>query len=183
MKKGNIMKKKMSNFAFKMMTYIGMPIRNIFMNPDKILAEIKIKPGSHILDFGCGPGVFTIKLAEKTGRSGLIYALDIHPLASKTIRQKARRKNLENIRTIQSDCSTSLPDNSLDCVIFFDVFHVLNNQEEVLMELYRVLKPEAIMYFSDHHLVEARIVTSLTENGLFKLMNKGERTYSFGKIL
>ena len=101
MKKGNIMKKKMSNFAFKMMTYIGMPIRNIFMNPDKILAEIKIKPGSHILDFGCGPGVFTIKLAEKTGRSGLIYALDIHPLASKTIRQKARRKNLENIRTIQ----------------------------------------------------------------------------------
>ena len=48
------MKKKMSDFAFKLMTYMGMPIRNLFMPPNKILAEVGIKPGCQILDFGCG---------------------------------------------------------------------------------------------------------------------------------
>ena len=176
------MEKKMSNFAYKMMAYIGMPIRNLFMQPNKILAEVEVEPGCQALDFGCGPGVFTIMLAEKIGRSGLVYALDIHHLALKIIEQKARKKSLTNIKTILSSCSTSLPDNSLDIVIFFDVFHVLDNQEEVLMELHRVLKPETIMYFSDHHLKENHIVSTLTKNGLFKLKSKGRKTFSFSKV-
>jgi ubiquinone/menaquinone biosynthesis C-methylase UbiE len=77
------MGEKMSNFAYKMMAHVGMPIRNLFMQPDKIFAEVKIEPGCQALDFGCGPGVFTLMLAEKTGQSGLVYALDIHPLAVK----------------------------------------------------------------------------------------------------
>lgn len=176
------MEEKMSNFAYKMMTYIGMPIRNLFMHPNKMLSEVEIEPGCQVLDFGCGPGVFTILLAEKIGQSGLVYALDIHQLALKTVEQRARRKGLTNIKTILSSCSTSLPDNSLDLVIFFDVLHVLDNQEEVLTELHRVLKPEAIMYFSDHHLEDTHILSTLNEKGLFKLVGKGKRTFSFGKV-
>jgi ubiquinone/menaquinone biosynthesis C-methylase UbiE len=176
------MKEKMSNFAFKMMTYVGMPFRNLFMQPNKILAEVEIDPGCHVLEYGCGPGVFTILLAEKTGQSGLVYALDIHQLALKTVEQRAQKKGITNIKTILSSCSTSLPDNSLDLVIFFDVFHVLDNQEEVLMELHRVLKPEAIMYFSDHHLKEDHILSALTKKGMFKLKSKGRKTYSFSKV-
>jgi len=176
------MKEKMSNFAYKMMTYVGMPIRNLFMQPNKMLAEVEIGPGCHVLEYGCGPGVFTILLAEKTGQSGLVYALDIHQLALKTIEQKARKKGLTNIKTILSSCSTSLPDNSLDLIIFFDVFHVLDNQEEVLMELHRVLKPEAIMYFSDHHLKENYIMSTLTKKRLFKLKSKGRKTFCFSKV-
>ena len=172
----------MPNYAFKLMTYMGMPIRNFFMPPNKILAEVGIKPGYRVLDFGCGPGVFTIAIAEKTGQSGLVYALDIHPLAVKMVEQKALKKNLANIKTILSDSTTSLPDNTLDLIIFFDVFHMLDNQEEVLMELHRVLKPQAIMCFSDHHIEDAHIVSVLTENGLFKFMDKGKRTYSFCKV-
>jgi len=175
------MKEKVSNFAYKMMTYVGMPIRNLFMQPNKILAEVEIEPGYQALDYGCGPGVFSIMLAEKIGQSGLVYALDIHHLAVKTVEQKARKKGLTNIKTILSSCSISLPDNSLDLIIFFDVFHVLDNQEEVLMELHRVLKPEAIMYFSDHHLKESHILSTLTENRLFKLKSKGIKTFSFSK--
>ena len=72
---------KMSNFAFRMMVNVGMPIRNLFMPPAKMLAEAEINPGSKVLDYGCGPGTFTIMIAEKIGQSGIVYALDIHPLA------------------------------------------------------------------------------------------------------
>ncbi len=176
------MGKKMSNLAFKMTANVGLPIRNLFMPPDKMLAEVEIKPGYQVLDFGCGTGTFTIRIAERIGQSGIVYALDIHPLAVKIVKQKAQKKNLANIKTILSSCSTSLSDNSLDLVIFFDVFHVLDNQEEVLIELHRVLKSGAIICFSDHHIKEEQFLKQLTENGLFNLSGKGKRTFSFSKV-
>jgi ubiquinone/menaquinone biosynthesis C-methylase UbiE len=176
------MEKAMSNFAFKMMALVGIPIRNIFMPPDKMLAEVEINPGSHVLDFGCGPGVFTTMIAEKIGPLGIVYALDINPLAVNMVERKARRKNLGNVRTIHSNCYTLLPDNCLDYVIFFDVFHGLDNHQEVLRELHRVLKPEGIMYFSDHHLKEIQILQRLSAKRLFKFKVKGRWTFSFGKV-
>jgi ubiquinone/menaquinone biosynthesis C-methylase UbiE len=175
------MEKIMSNFAFTVTAHLGIPIRNLFIPPDKMLAEVEIKAGSQVLDFGCGPGVFTIKIAERVGQSGLVYALDIHPLAVKCVEQKARKKGLANIKTILSSCPTALPDDSLDLVIFFDVFHVLRNQEHVLKELHRVLKPEGTMYFSDHHMKEPQILSALTENGLFMLTGTGRMTFRFSK--
>ena len=62
----------MNTIAFKMMAHVGLPIRNIFMPPDKMLAEVMLKRGSHVLDFGCGPGTFTTMIAEKIGPSGIV---------------------------------------------------------------------------------------------------------------
>ena len=171
----------MSNLGFQLMKNVGMPIRNLFMPPRKMLAEVEIHPGYNVLDYGCGPGAFTILIAEKIGPSGMVYALDIHPLAIRSVEQKALKKDLSNIKTILSDCQTSLPDNSLDLVIFFDVFHTLNNQEQVLKELHRILKPDATICFSDHHMKEEEVLKRITENGLFKFQSKGRRTFSFGK--
>ena len=165
-----------------MMAHVGLPIRNIFMPPDKMLAEVEIKPGSSVLDFGCGPGIFTTMIAEKTGPSGIVYALDINPLAVSMVERSARKKDLSNIKTIQSNCITSLPDNSLDYVICFDVFHCLDNHHAVLSELHKVLKPRGIMYFSDHHMKEIEILQRVTATGLFKFEANGGWTFSFSKV-
>jgi ubiquinone/menaquinone biosynthesis C-methylase UbiE len=165
-----------------MMTYVGMPIRNLFMPPAEMLAEVEIEPGDKVLDYGCGPGAFTIMISEKVGQSGMVYALDIHPLAVKGVEHKAHKKHLSNVKTILSGCSTSLPENSLDLVIFFDVFHTLGNREEVLGELHRVLKPEGTLYFSDHHMKEAEILAKLTGNALFKLERKRGVVFAFVKV-
>ena len=176
------MAKMMSNLEFKLMETLGIPIRDLFMPPDKMLGQVEIRQGMQILDFGCGPGTFSIKLAEKTGPSGLVYALDIHPLALKTVQKKARKRNLENIRTILSDGSTSLADASLDLVVLLDVFHEIPNQDDILKELHRVLKADAVMCFSDHHMKEEQIMGKVApDNGLFKLLKKGMKTYNFVK--
>jgi len=176
------MENQMSNIAFKMMVTFGMPIRNLFIPPKKILAEVEIKTGYHILDFGCGPATFTKTIAEKIGKSGKFYALDIHPVAVKSVEKIAQKKNFSNIETILSNCYTSLPPDSLDLVIIFDVFHILSNQAEVLTEIHRVLKQDGIMSFSDHHMKEAEILKRLTKNRLFKLVKKGKMTFNFSKI-
>jgi len=156
-----------------------MPVRNLFIQPEKMLDEVDIKPGCHVLDFGCGPGVFSLNIARRTTDSGRVNALDIHPLAVKSVEKKAVQEGLNNIKTILSSCSTSLSDNCVDLAILFDVFHMLDNQEKVLMEIHRVLKSEGILYFSDHHMKEPEILERLSNSGLFKLLQKGKRTYSF----
>jgi len=74
------MDKPMSNFDFKFMS-LGYKFRDLFLPRLNILEEVGIKPGFHVLDFGCGPGSYIIPLAKLVGESGKVYAMDIHPLA------------------------------------------------------------------------------------------------------
>ena len=174
------MDKPMSNFDFKFMS-VGYRFRDFFLPRINILREVGIKPGFQVLDYGCGPGGYIITLAKLVGASGKVYALDIHPLAVQKIRDIASKKQLTNVETILSDCQTGLPDNSLDAILLYDAFHHLNDPDIVIKELHRVLKPDGILSFSDHHMKENEIVSDVTYSGLFRLMKKGQKTYTFLK--
>jgi ubiquinone/menaquinone biosynthesis C-methylase UbiE len=174
------MDKAESNLGFKLMAF-GYRFRDLRLPRMNILKEVGIKPGFHVLDYGCGPGSYIVPLAELVGESGKVYALDIHPLAIRKVQGIASKEQLANVETILSDCQTGLPDNSLDVVLLYDIFHHLSDPDVVLKELHRVLKPDGILSFSDHHLKENEIVSEVTNSGLFRLARKGQRTYSFSK--
>jgi ubiquinone/menaquinone biosynthesis C-methylase UbiE len=175
------MKGKMPNFAFRIMAHVAMPIRNRLMPPGKIFAEFDIQPGHQVLDYGCGPGMFSIMAAQHTGPAGKVYALDIHPLALKMVSKKATKNNLSNVSTILSSTHTGLGDNNMDRIICLDVLHVLEQPTEVLAELHRVLKPGGFFYLSDHHMKDDHIASLLESTGLFSLAGKGERSFWYTK--
>jgi len=88
----------MSAFSFKFMYFI-LKFRDAFLRPRKILNKIEdIRNGVSILDYGCGPGSFTMVAAEMVGKDGTVIAADIHPLAIK--QRSASKKGLKNIKTI-----------------------------------------------------------------------------------
>jgi ubiquinone/menaquinone biosynthesis C-methylase UbiE len=174
------MDKPMANFDFKFMS-VGYKFRDFFLPRKNILKEVGIKLGFQVLDYGCGPGGYIVPLAKLVGESGKVYALDIHPLAIQKVQNIASKKQLANMGTILSDCQTGLLDNTLDAVLLYDIFHHLSDPHVVLKELYRVLKSDGILSFNDHHMKENEIVASVTNNGLFRLLKKGQRTYTFLK--
>lgn len=174
------MDKAESNFGFRLMS-LGYRFRDLRLPRMSILKEVGIKPGFHVLDYGCGPGSYIVPLAELVGESGKVYALDIHPLAVKKVQGIASKKKRANVETILSDCRTGLPDNSLEVVLLYDIFHHLSDRDKVLKELHRVLKPDGVLSFSDHHMKENEIVSEVTNSGLFRLSRKGQRTYTFSK--
>lgn len=170
----------MKNLHFKGMS-LFINIRNLFSPPKETLKEATIKPGYTVLDYGCGPGGHSVAAAKLSGKSGKVYALDIHPLAIESVQKKALRKRLKNIKTILSNCATELPDSSVDVVLLYDTFHELNDSDSVLTELARVLKPDGVLSFSDHHMKEGEIVSGVTGSGLFGLLKKDKKTYTFRK--
>ena len=174
------MDKVESNLGFRLMAF-SYKFRDFFRPRIDILKEVEIKPGNHVLDYGCGPGSYIIPLAELVGKKGKIYALDIYPLAIQMVQKIASKKQLANVETICSDCKSGLPGNSINVVLLYDVLHDLSNSDEVLEELNRILTPNGILSVSDHHMREDEIVSKLTDRGLFRLSRKGKRTYSFLK--
>jgi len=172
------MDKPEPDLNFRIMSF-AFGIRDIFRPRKKILGEVGIRPGFRVLDYGCGSGSYITAAAGLVGDAGMIYALDIHPLAIERARRIASRNHLPNVETIRSDCATGLPDDSVDVALLYDVFHKLSDPDSVLEELRRVLKPDGILSFSDHHLMEDEIVSRVTEGGLFKLLEKNRKTCSF----
>ena len=114
--------------------------RDLLVPPEQTLKEIEIKQGYKILDYGCGPGSYTLAAAKLVGSSGKVYAADVHPLAIKKVFRKASRKAYTNVETIQTCCETGLDDESIDVALLFDILHGLSEPESILKELHRVLK-------------------------------------------
>ena len=69
----------------------------------------------------------------------------------------------------------------MDTVLLYDVFHNLLRPDDVLRELYRVLKADGTLSFSDHHMKEEEVLTQVTGAGIFRFVRKGRKTCSFAK--
>ena len=89
----------MSKVGFKLMAFV-FGIRDLLRPRMDLLKEAGIEPGFCILDYGCGSGSYMAPLVQLVGTSGVIYALDINPLAIKEVQKIAAQKSIANIRTI-----------------------------------------------------------------------------------
>lgn len=168
----------LKKIAFSL-TVITFKIRDIFTSPGSVVKESGIKEGQTILDYGCGPGNYSIVAAKLVGNKGRVYAADADADVISYIR-RITKSNL-NIEAIQTDCDTDLLDKSIDIVLLFDVYHCLEQPERIIKELHRVLKDEGILSFSDHHMKDEEILKEISKHGLFRLFWKGNKTYNFVK--
>lgn len=170
----------MSELGFKTMA-VTFKIRDFLRPRIKIVTEAEISEGFKVLDFGCGPGSYVKIVSRLVGKSGKLYALDVNPVAIKMVKGIIFKNQLSNVETILSDGNINLPDNSFDRVLLYDVFHDISDAKKVLKELNRILKPDGVLSFGDHHLKEDEIVSRVTEGGFFEFLKKGEKTFSFTK--
>jgi len=143
------------------------------------LEEAGVREGMTVLDFGCGPGSYVVPAARMAGNTGVVYALDVQPVALAMSRDRAARAGLANVRTILSDCDTGLPGNSVDIALLYDIYHGLAYPTTILTELHRVLRPSGILSSHDHHLKGPVLKQSIESSGLFRMQRIGALTLSF----
>ena len=116
--------------------------RKWFQNPWKILTPY-IQEGMSVLDLGCGPGFFTIQIAEMVGKSGRVIAADLQQGMLQKLRDKIQGTELEERITLhKSDENRIGVSEKVDFVLCFYVVHELPNQKEFFQELQSILKPE-----------------------------------------
>ena len=170
----------LSNIEFQVMSFF-FKFRDIIIPPQKILNEIGIRPGFFLLDYGCGPGSFSFAAAELVGKSGKVFALDIHPLAIKKVKKISSQRGYSNIETIYSDCDTGLEDNSMDVVLLFDTIHMLSEPEKILQEIHRILKPKGTLSLTIHRPDKKKAIRKVEQTDFFQFSLEGKQTYNFLK--
>jgi len=125
----------------------------------EMLQRIGIRNGQTVLDFGCGPGTYTIPVAEIVGKKGKVYALDKDKTALNDLMNKAELACLRNIvrMATSGELTIDLPDKSVDRTLVFDVFHRYSfpqsgDRKRLLDEVYRITKTEGLVSVWPKHM-------------------------------
>ena len=160
--------KPMPDIHFRLRSFF-FRIRDLFINPGRELEKLGLKEGQTVLDFGCGPGSYAIPAAQMVGPWGKVYALDIHPLAVRSVEKKAKKEGLINITTVLSDKDTGLQDQSIDVALAYDMIHMVKDKRALAKGLYRVLKPNGLLSVIAEHVKVEDVLRILETDGLFSL--------------
>ncbi|MDJ0949106.1 MAG: methyltransferase domain-containing protein [Alphaproteobacteria bacterium] len=103
---------------------------------------LELRPGSRVLDVGCGTGASALPAAAAVGPDGRVIGIDLAENMLARARAKASARRLDNVTFQRADMSVSgLPDEGFDAVIsVFSIFFVPDMERQV-GELWRMLRP------------------------------------------
>ena len=126
-----------------------------FINPyvTKRIEKFNITQGMKVVDYGCGPGRYTIRIAQLVGKTGEVYAVDINKYAINDVKKKIRKYNLKNIKTfnaINFDCGIAT--GVADCIIAIDMFFEIKEPKYFFNELKRICKKDAKLIIDGGHI-------------------------------
>jgi len=116
--------------------------RDEWQQPGKIMDILRIGEASVVADLGAGSGWFTIRLANRVGPNGRVYAEDVQKPMIQAIKVRVDRLGLKNVETIfGTDVDPRLP-RPVDAVLMVDAYHEAEKPVALLTNVAKSLKPE-----------------------------------------
>ncbi|HEY3052782.1 MAG TPA: class I SAM-dependent methyltransferase [Thermoanaerobaculia bacterium] len=121
------------------------PERLKWLPVDDVVASLDLRPEFTVADIGAGTGYFAIPIARTVRR---VYAVDFQREMLDMLRAKLdARSNIELIEGEARD--TKLPAECCNVVLVANVWHELEDRDEVLAEMRRIMKPRGTLAILD----------------------------------
>ncbi len=114
-----------------------------FINPQTVVAQMGLKQGQVVADFGSGSGYFAVAAAKMVGNTGTVHAVDVQQAKLTAVSSAASQQGYKNIQLVQANLDEPIqciPDASCDAVIMASVLHEVKNREILLKNAYQILK-------------------------------------------
>jgi ubiquinone/menaquinone biosynthesis C-methylase UbiE len=155
------------------------PGREDRLQINRVMDILGIASGKAVADIGAGSGWFTVRAARRVGAGGLVYAVDINPEAIRYVGARARKEQLQNVKTILSQPENPLlPASSVDAVLLLKTYHEVAQPVTLLQKLRAALRPDAKVGIIDrngngeNHGVNRDVVIREAKGAGYKLLEQ-----------
>lgn len=154
------------------------------MQPQATLAQLALRDGMKVGDFGAGSGHYALSASAMVGETGKVYAIDVQEEVLKRLISDANARGAHVIETVWADFekpgATKLKDGVLDAAILSNALFQLEDKQGALSEIFRVLRrgakllvvdwsgPHGGMGPADAHVVTQSEALALLEAAGFK---------------
>ena len=115
----------------------------------KIIADIGVKQGDTVIDYGCGEGRYTIPLSQVVGKQGCVYSIERDENAISVVQDRLPQfSNPDIVKFLKIDnleLSAILEENSIDAIFAFDVLQYVKDWDMLFRYFHKVIKPKGIV--------------------------------------
>jgi|JI8StandDraft_1071087.scaffolds.fasta_scaffold357310_2 ubiquinone/menaquinone biosynthesis C-methylase UbiE len=113
-----------------------------FSQPLSHILQMGLAEDAVVADFGAGSGHHTFALKHAVAQGGRVYAVDIQEQVLQRLWREARKNLHHDVETVWADIA-ELPfqSNFLDAGVLSNTLFQIEDKEQALTEIKRVLKP------------------------------------------
>jgi ubiquinone/menaquinone biosynthesis C-methylase UbiE len=126
--------------GLKQCAYEGLS-RDDWQQPEKVIQSLQIRPGDTIADLGAGSGYFTFLLAQATGATGKVYAVDIDKDMTQLLAKKTKERGAQNVEVVLAAPSDpALPEGAIDLIFTSNTYHHIESRVRYFADLRKALR-------------------------------------------
>ncbi|MES2988419.1 MAG: class I SAM-dependent methyltransferase [Pseudomonadota bacterium] len=110
---------------------------------EQVMDLASVKQGMTVADIGAGEGYYTIRLAQRVGKTGRVVAEDIVPEVRDQLATRVLREKLDNVSVrLGLPADPRLPEASFHRVLMVHMYHEIESPYEFLWRLRPSLTPD-----------------------------------------
>lgn len=113
---------------------------------------LRLEKGVRVLEVGAGPGYVSLRLAERVGPDGVVYAVDRSAEALDYLEHLQNERGVRQIRRLAADAATlEAADLHADAALVSMVLHHADDPAGILRNLHRLLPAHALVVVAEFH--------------------------------
>jgi len=167
---------KLSNTEFMLMRGFMRFVDHVHPHVPQRAASFGIIPGMTVVDYGCGPGRYTVEFCRLVGSEGRVIAVDLLEIALQQTEERLKAQGLDGsgdfgsveLRLAQG-YKSGIPSEVADMVCAIDMFHHVSPLP-FLQEAYRITKPDGVLLISGGHQTRNIIKKHVAASGLWEIV-------------
>lgn len=114
-----------------------------YLTRERLCAALAPRPGERILEIGPGTGLFSLPVAERVGPDGRLEIFDIQQVMLEHTLRNAQSAGVTNVSATCGDARRlPYPDAHFHAAYMMTVLGEIEDQDQALAELRRVLRPD-----------------------------------------
>ena len=177
-----MIKRKLSDTDFRLMQGFMKLADHVHPHVQRISEAFGVKPGQTVVDYGCGPGRYTVEFARLVGAEGKVIAVDLVEIALQETQRKLEEGGFQNFELkLAQGYDTGVADEAADIVFAIDMFHHISDTDAFLHEVSRISKPDGLLILSGGHMLRATVKTKIAASGIWDIAEERKEFLAYRK--